>query len=121
LAGLCTTRLPTDVWDARPNPAADGSDHAGWQRFAARHLPQGAPTSPALANLAAFRLDRRLATFAAGVGADYTRYADDFTFSGGEDLARRVRRVAALVAVIAADEGFAVNHRKTRVMRRGGR
>jgi hypothetical protein len=121
LAGLCTTRLPTDVWDSRPDPAADGSDHAGWQRLAARHLPQGAPTSPALANLAAFRLDRRLVALAAGVGAEYTRYADDLTFSGGGELARRVKRVSALVAVIAGDEGFTVNQRKTRVMRRGGR
>jgi hypothetical protein len=121
LVGLCTTRLPGDVWDSRPHPAADGSDHAGWQRLASRHLPQGAPTSPTLANLAAFRLDRRLAKLAAGVGAEYTRYADDLTFSGGEELARRVKRVASLVAVIAGDEGFMVNHRKTRVMRRGGR
>ena len=121
LCGLCTTRLPHDIWAARPSPAVDGSDHAARQRFASRHLPQGAPTSPALANLAAFRLNRRLAKFAALVGAEYTRYADDLTFSGGDDFGRRVRRVAGLVAVIAGDEGFVLNHRKTRVMRGCGR
>lgn len=121
LTGLCTTRLPADVWDARPNPAPDGSDHPTWQRLHARHLPQGAPTSPALANLAAFKLDCRLAKLAAGLGADYTCYADDLTFSGGDELARGAKRLAALVAVIAGDEGFTVNHRKTRVMRRAGR
>ena len=121
LAGFCTTRLPPDVWAARPRPPADGSDHATWQRLATRHLPQGAPTSPALANLAAHRLDRRLAALAAKAGADYTRYADDLTFSGGDDFARRIERVAALVALVAGDEGFALNHRKTRAMRRGGR
>lgn len=121
LTGLCTTRLPSDVWDARPNPTADGTEYAARVRLAARHLPQGAPTSPALANLAAFRLDRRLAKLAARLDADYTRYADDLTLSGGDELARRVNRVRGLVAVIAADEGFAVNHRKTRVMPRGGR
>lgn len=121
LTGLCTTRLPADVWDARPNPAPDGSDHPTWQRLHARHLPQGAPTSPALANLAAFRLDCRLAKLAASLGADYTRYADDLTFSGGAELARGAKRLAALVAVIAGEEGFTVNHRKTRVMRRAGR
>jgi hypothetical protein len=121
LTGLCTTRLPSDVWDARPNPAADGTEHAARVRLTSRHLPQGAPTSPALANLAAFRLDRRLARLASRLDADYTRYADDLTLSGGELLARRVRRVKLLVAVIAADEGFSVNHRKTRVMGRGRR
>jgi retron-type reverse transcriptase len=121
LAGLCTTRLPADVWDARPNPPRDGTDHAAWQRFAARHLPQGAPTSPALANLVSFRFDRRLAKLASTVGADYTRYADDLSFSGGEELARGAKRLAHLVAVIAGEEGFAVNHRKTRAMGRGGR
>ncbi|MBX9580755.1 MAG: reverse transcriptase family protein [Gemmataceae bacterium] len=121
LTGLCTTRLPADVWDARPNPAADGSDHPAWQRLAARHLPQGAPTSPALANLAAFKHDRRLSKLAAALGADYTRYADDLTFSGSVELARGAKRLATLVAVIAGQEGFAVNHRKTRVMRRAGR
>lgn len=121
LTGLCTTRLPADVWDARPNPAADGSEHTERVRLTSRHLPQGAPTSPALANLVAFRLDRRLARLASRLEADYTRYAADLTFSGGELLARRVERVKLLVAVIAAEEGFAVNHRKTRVMGRGGR
>ncbi|MDB5307646.1 MAG: RNA-directed polymerase [Gemmataceae bacterium] len=121
LAGLCTTCLPADGWAARPNPPGDGSDHSTWQRLAARHLPQGAPTSPALANLAAFRLDRRLAKLAATVGADYTRYADDLTFSGGDELARRVKRFAAAVAVVSGEEGFTLNYRKIRVMRRGGR
>ncbi|MEO0914098.1 MAG: hypothetical protein AAFY59_14100, partial [Pseudomonadota bacterium] len=43
--------------------------------FARPHLPQGAPTSPALANLAAFKLDRRLSGLARSKGASYTRYA----------------------------------------------
>lgn len=121
LTGLCTTRLPADVWDSRPNPAADGSDHATRLRFAGRHLPQGAPTSPALANLAAHRLDRRLSRLAERLDATYTRYADDLTFSGGERLARGAKRLAVLVAVVAGEEGFALNFRKTRVTRRSRR
>jgi hypothetical protein len=46
-------------------------------RLRARHLPQGAPTSGALANLAAYRLDVRVAALAAALGARYARYADD--------------------------------------------
>jgi RNA-directed DNA polymerase len=121
LAGLCTTRLPRAVWEARPNPTVDGSDHSTWQRFGARHLPQGTPTSPAIANLVAFRLDHRLTGLAANLDATYTRYADDLTFSGGLDLGRCTKRLTALVALIAGEEGFTLNHRKTRVLRQGGR
>jgi hypothetical protein len=80
--------------------------------LAAPHLPQGAPTSPALANLVCYRLDRRLSALAATFGATYTRYVDDLTFSGGPEL--RARRLAALVTSVVADEGFRVNAAKTR-------
>jgi retron-type reverse transcriptase len=120
LMGLCTTRLPAAVWQARPGPH-DPADFAAGQRLLTRHLPQGAPTSPALANLAAHRLDRRLAGLAARLGARYTRYADDLAFSGDASFARAARRLAPHVAAICRDEGFAVNHRKTRLMRAGGR
>jgi RNA-directed DNA polymerase len=83
------------------------------RRLATPHLPQGAPTSPALANLAAHGLDRRLAA----LGAPYTRYADDLVLSGPH----RIRGLLPAVAAIARDEGFRVNPRKTRLMSRGGR
>src|SRR3954468_15585557 len=87
----------------------------GYRRLGSRladpHLPQGAPTSPALANLVCYRLDRRLTGLAGAFGARYTRYVDDLTFSGG--AARGRGRFAALVAGIVADEGFRVNPAKT--------
>jgi hypothetical protein len=82
------------------------------------HLPQGAPTSPALANLAAYRLDRRLAGFARLAGAHYTRYADDLVFSGDHDFERKAERFYIGVCAIALEEGFEVHTRKTRIMRR---
>lgn len=78
-------------------------------------LPQGAPTSPALANAIAFRLDRRLAGLAFSVGATYTRYADDLLFSGDAEFASRCQRFATSVAAIVMEEGFQVQFRKTRM------
>ena len=61
-------------------------------------LPQGAPTSPHLANLAFFDGDEWLANLAKQHKLSYTRYADDMTFSGNglpdgfEDLVGQIVR-----------------------------
>ena len=78
-------------------------------------------TSPALANLSAYRVDCRLRGLADSVGASYTRYADDLAFSGEKGFERSVERFATQVAAILLEEGFAVHHRKTRMMRQGVR
>ncbi len=116
LMALCTTRLPRDVWYARPNAPVDGSDHYEGLQLCDRHLPQGAPSSPALANLAAYRLDCRLHGLAKSVDATYTRYADDLAFSGGEEFRRTTDKFSRCVAKIVDDEGFALNLAKSRVM-----
>ncbi|MEZ6150436.1 MAG: reverse transcriptase family protein [Pirellulaceae bacterium] len=82
-------------------------------------LPQGAPTSPAIANAVAYRMDRRLAGLAASVGASYTRYADDLIFSGDDNFAARVDRFATSAAAIVIEEGFSVQFRKTRKLFHG--
>jgi hypothetical protein len=113
LTGLCTNVAPAEVREPVPR--------AGSVVYAEAHLPQGAPTSPALANLCAYRLDCRLAALAASLGAAYTRYADDLAFSGGEALERGARRFQVLVCRLALEEGFEVHTRKSRFMRRGVR
>lgn len=82
-------------------------------------LPQGAPTSPALANLACRRLDRRLDRLAAKCGATYTRYADDLTFSFAKnpEPALRLGRFLWWVDAICQDEGFIERPDKRRILR----
>jgi len=84
-----------------------------------RYCVQGAPTSPALANALALKLDRRLLGLARKLGFDYTRYADDMTFSGAEPS--KVGVLLRAVGAIVESEGFFLNPDKTRVMRKGRR
>ncbi|MEV4639623.1 reverse transcriptase family protein [Actinoplanes sp. NPDC049548] len=113
LTALMTTRTPAAVLRRSPDP-----HRAALLRQP--HLPQGAPTSPALANLVAYRLDRRLTGLAGRFGARYTRYADDLAFSGDLRRAEAGRLIDAATAVIT-DEGFRVNPAKTRIRGRGDR
>ncbi len=119
LAALCTAHVPREIMARCPERLTPADAWQRAQRYSLPHLPQGAPTSPALANLAAHSLDRRLTGLAATVHASYTRYADDLVFSGGPELARQAERFAAQVGAIALETGFALNHRKTRIMRQG--
>ena len=111
LTALCTVATPEPVlarW------REDGS--LSWeqaQRHRDPHLAQGAPTSPALANLCAFHLDLRLDGLARTLGARYTRYADDLVLSGPASLRAARERVVGWVGRIAHEEGFELNHRKT--------
>jgi RNA-directed DNA polymerase len=121
LGGICTNAVPKRLW----RDAAPGMDREEIQQarilYARRHLPQGAPTSPGLSNICAYRLDCRLAGLARAAGANYSRYADDLAFSGGPDFARSAERFSTHVAAILREEGFAAHHRKTRIMRPGVR
>lgn len=82
-----------------------------------RHLPQGAPTSPCLANLSAFSLDIRLSGLARSFGATYTRYADDLTVSGPESLGNSLAKLIPLVQQIVRQERFSINSQKRRILR----
>lgn len=114
LARLTTTSTPLAVRERLRD--AGGIDFLGAKRLASRHLPQGAPTSPALANLCAFGLDLRLEGLAWRFGAHYSRYADDIVFSGPRALAMRSRALHAWVEAIVQDEGFTLHPDKTRRM-----
>lgn len=83
-----------------------------------RHLPQGAPTSPFLTNILCKRLDKGLKTLATNYDFNYTRYADDLTFStknDGEKLTDFINKVRYVVE----KQGLTINESKTRILRRG--
>ncbi|NQV27208.1 MAG: RNA-directed DNA polymerase [Rhodopirellula sp.] len=121
LTGLCTNSTPENVLHSKRVPDAGVENSRMLRRYRDVHLPQGTPTSPMLANLAAFRLDRRLTGLASKFGASYTRYADDLTFSGDSDFRCALERFKILVYAIVIDQGFEIRHRKTRVMTQGQR
>jgi hypothetical protein len=131
LGGLCTNAAARSVWPRSVGPRSVGNETAAEtdrERLyeagllhTRPHLPQGAATSPALANVCAYRVDCRLAGLARAAGAEYTRYADDLAFSGGREFERSVERFSTHVAAILLEEGFNVNHRKTRIMLQGVR
>lgn len=50
------------------------------------HLPQGSPCSPILSNMICSSMDRQLLSLAKKFRAEYSRYADDMTFSFYDDL-----------------------------------
>ncbi|MEV6304854.1 reverse transcriptase family protein [Actinoplanes sp. NPDC051861] len=113
LTAVTTTRTPAHILRAAPGPYLAAL-------LRQPHLPQGAPTSPALANLCAFRLDRRLSGLADRLGVNYTRYADDLAFSGTLSNGR-IDRLVTLAGQIAHEEGFAIHPRKTRIRRQSQR
>jgi RNA-directed DNA polymerase len=110
LARLTTAALPTNLAAPPEHPEA-------LRPYRRRHLPQGAPTSPALANLSAYWLDKRLTGLARSFGAHYSRYADDLTFSGDQSLDPKLRVLIQLVEQVVREERFHTNRKKRRLLR----
>ena len=78
-------------------------------------LPQGAPTSPYIANLVCNRLDKRLIAATEKYGFTYTRYADDITISGNYTI----MYYKNLFKKIILNEGFMLNESKIHLIRKG--
>lgn len=85
------------------------------------HLPQGAPTSPMLANLVCAALDADLQKISVREGLTYTRYADDMTFSGEIVDRSAAAKIAREVSAVVGRYGFDINTQKTSIAKNGGR
>jgi RNA-directed DNA polymerase len=96
--------------DAACRVLADICSHGGG-------LPTGAPTSPALANLILRAADTSIAKAAAANNINYTRYADDLTFSG----ASNVLQILPFVARVLGQIGYQLDEKKTNIFRQGRR
>ena len=110
LALLCTEPEVDQV-------ALDGKDY--YVANTNRHLPQGAPCSPAITNIICFRLDRRFEGLARRFNYTYTRYADDMTFSAKEAAADDAGKLIWGVKQVVKEEGFVIHPDKLKVMRKG--
>jgi len=91
-----------------------------------KKLPTGAPTSPVLSNMVFYRIDYALMQWVDEVNAQksaqdvkviYTRYADDLTFSGSENL---VLEIKDRVINSITSNGFEINTQKTRAQKMYG-
>lgn len=107
LAGLCAMRTDTVV-----NP------EKGYYRCV---LPQGAPTSPIITNMICDNLDRRLAGLAKRFGLNYSRYADDITFSSMHNVYQEGGEFRQELKHIIEGQNFRINEAKTRLQKRDAR
>ncbi|WP_339745323.1 reverse transcriptase family protein [uncultured Rubinisphaera sp.] len=121
LVGICTNAVPADQLQQMTKTFPFEQVLQLRNLYQNRHLPQGAVCSPAVSNLVANRLDRRLDGFAKTQELQYTRYADDLVFSGADRRNSMLSNIRIMINAIVLDEGFRVRHRKTKVVRRGNR
>lgn len=115
LAKICTVELPEEYFTSFTPDELNAYKRLVKPGEAV--LPQGAPTSPALSNLVLRRLDRRLNGLAKIHKIQYTRYADDITFSGSlTDLP-----MLKLLRHIIKSENININWNKVKVAKKGRR
>ena len=84
-------------------------------------LPQGAPTSPVITNMICDKLDYYLSRLAKRFNMNYTRYADDITFSSTRFVYGKNGKFIQELNRIIKEQGFTINETKTRLQRKGSR
>ena len=104
----------------------------GWIKTTTSVLPQGAPTSPTLTNAICEKMDIRLQGVAKRFGLNYTRYADDITFSAKHNIFEKNPNAFEKIFIpnstfdnevrrIITEQNFHVKESKVRLQKEGYR
>jgi RNA-directed DNA polymerase len=91
-------------------------------RFACKNgsLPQGSPLSPIVSNICCEKLDTDLKFFSSKHKLNYSRYADDITFSGYRKIFDK-RFFSELGNILGKKHHFRIKKTKTRIQNRNNR
>ena len=124
LARLCTRlgnltpRRGHAQWRRKKGPSSYRISKYSHSTGRMGHLPQGAPTSPMLANIAMSAADAEFETLAKAAGMTYTRYADDLVFSTrSKTFTRRLASgIVGSIYRILGKYGFSPNVAKTEII-----
>lgn len=114
LAKICTARHRESYWNSFSQHESNILEEHIKKDPAV--LPQGAPTSPLLANLAASRMDMRLSNLTSKLNLNYSRYADDLCFSTNN---KKDLPFLNILKLIIEDEGFFINEKKIHYCKAG--
>lgn len=116
MARLCCCNHREDYWDSYSEIEKEILKDLYSERPAV--LPQGAPSSPMIANIVAKKMDERFEKLSNTLGFCYSRYADDLTFSKKEGAKLPSLR---LINKIIKEEGFFINPNKVKYISKGQR
>jgi RNA-directed DNA polymerase len=111
IAAICCAEMQVERKDNKGN----------WIKVKKNVLPQGAPTSPVFSNIICQRLDKRLSGIAKRFNLNYTRYADDITFSSMHNVYQENGEFLKELSRVIKDQGFDVKASKTRLQKTGFR
>ncbi|MBA5682244.1 RNA-directed DNA polymerase [Photobacterium damselae subsp. damselae] len=128
LARLCTRIVPYQKEDVLNNIKSRWKSSKQYRNINYNHdvtgsLPQGAPTSPMLANLFFRALDEKIMTIANKYNLIYSRYSDDIALSSRDDLFGRSKchQVVKDVYKVLYSSGLSPQKGKTKILSPGSR
>lgn len=111
IAAICCTEMEVE----RKNNIGE------WEKVKRNVLPQGAPTSPVITNIICQRLDFLLSAVAKRFGLNYSRYADDITFSSMHNVYQADSDFNKELHRIIVEQRFDIKESKTRLQKDGYR